>query len=30
MLKEKKMNQYYQGKRLLVTGTTGFLGKVLL
>jgi len=24
------MKQYYNGKRLLVTGTTGFLGKVLL
>lgn len=25
-----KMKQYYKDKRLLVTGTTGFLGKVLL
>jgi fatty acyl-CoA reductase len=25
-----KMRNYYEGKRLLVTGTTGFLGKVLL
>lgn len=25
-----KMKEYYRGKRLLVTGTTGFLGKVLL
>lgn len=25
-----KLKQFYSGKRLLVTGTTGFLGKVLL
>ena len=24
------LKQYYEGKRLLLTGTTGFLGKVLL
>lgn len=24
------IKEYYQGKRVLVTGTTGFLGKVLL
>jgi len=29
-LNKMKMKQYYSGKRLLVTGTTGFLGKVLL
>ncbi len=30
LLKVMKMKNFYSGKRLLVTGTTGFLGKVLL
>jgi alcohol-forming fatty acyl-CoA reductase len=25
-----KINEYYKGKRILITGTTGFLGKVVL
>jgi FlaA1/EpsC-like NDP-sugar epimerase len=28
--KKMRMKEYFIGKKLLVTGTTGFLGKVLL